>query len=80
MNLLGIGARSISSENGDRAAIRKARLIASMEALWCSRVPPVILILGDHDRATANDSADGVVPVVAGVTLGNAIGLGIVAY
>ena len=43
-------------------------------------VPPVILILGGHNRATVNDSADGVVPVIAGATLGSATGLGIDAY
>ena len=43
-------------------------------------VPPAILILDHHNHATVNGSADDVVPVVAGVTLGNAIGLGIVAY
>ena len=43
-------------------------------------VPPAILILGDRNHATVNGSADDVVPVVAGVTLGNAIGLGIAAY
>ena len=43
-------------------------------------VPPAILILGDHNHATVNGSADGVVPVIADVTLGNATGLGIDAY
>ena len=33
MNLLNIGARSMSSENSDRAALCKVRLIASMAAL-----------------------------------------------
>ena len=33
VNLLGIGARSISSENGDRAALRRAWLMASIAAL-----------------------------------------------
>ena len=42
--------------------------------------PPAILILGHRSHAAASGSADDVVPVVAGVTLGNAIGLGIVAY
>lgn len=35
LNCLDICARSISSENGDRAALRKARLIASITILWC---------------------------------------------
>ena len=43
-------------------------------------VPPVILILGAHNHATANGSADDVVPGIAGATPGNAIGLGIDAY
>ena len=33
MNLFNIGARSMSSENGDRVALRKAQLIASIVAL-----------------------------------------------
>jgi len=43
-------------------------------------VPPAILILGDHNHATVNGTADGVVPVIAGATLENATGLGIDAY
>ena len=43
-------------------------------------VPPVILILGDHNHATVNGSADDVVPVIAGATLGNVTGIGIDAY
>ena len=43
-------------------------------------VPPVIVILGDHNRATVNGPADGVVPVIAGATLGNATDLGTDAY
>ena len=43
-------------------------------------VPPAILILGHRNHATVSSSADGVVPVVVGVTLGILIGLGIVAY
>ena len=43
-------------------------------------VPPAILILGHRNHATVSGSADGVVPVVAGVTLESVIGLGIVAY
>ena len=34
MNLLGIGAHSMLSENSDRAALRKAQLITSIVALW----------------------------------------------
>ena len=33
VNPLGIGARSISSENSDRATLRRARLMASIAAL-----------------------------------------------
>ena len=47
----------------------------------CSAVdPPAILILGHRNRATVSSSAEDVVPVVAGVTLGRVIGLGIVVY
>ena len=37
MNLLGIWPHSMSSENDDRAALRKARLITSIAALWGRR-------------------------------------------
>ena len=43
-------------------------------------VPPAILILGHRNHATVSGSAEDVVLVVAGVTLGSVIGLGIVAY
>ena len=43
-------------------------------------VPPEILIPGHRNHATVSGSADDVVPVVAGVTLGIVIGLGIGAY
>lgn len=43
-------------------------------------VPPAILILGHRNHATVSGSADDVVPMVAGMTLGSVIGLGIVAY
>ena len=47
----------------------------------CSAVvPPAILILGHRNRVTVSGSAEDVVPVVVGVTLGRVIGLGIVAY
>ena len=43
-------------------------------------VPPAILILGHRNHATVSGSAEDVVPVVVGVTLGSVIGLGIAAY
>ena len=79
MNLLGIGARSISSEK--ETGLPSARLGSWRPWRHCGAVvPPAILILGDRNHVTVNGSADDVVPVVAGVTLGNAIGLGIAAY
>ena len=38
MNLLGIGARSMSPKNVNRAALHNARLIASMAAFYGSRL------------------------------------------
>ena len=43
-------------------------------------VPPAILILGHRNHATVSGSAEDMVPVVADVTLGSVIGLGIVDY
>ena len=78
MNLLGMGARSISSENGDRAAICKALLMASIAALWCRRSS------GDSDpwlsyHAIGNGPVYDASPGSVDVTLESVIGLGIVA-
>ena len=63
MNLSGIGARSISSEKGDWAALLRARLFGAVALSVNPNSPshnPVIMNVPDVDRILANANDPGV--------------------